>query len=188
MPDAGLMWPRLGTLVGPPGCTCSRWFPLTTTRVRKRFTFRGLVKAARLERPSWKKTASSTMVTVSHVVQADLWRWWWWCCRVWSGESAQRWGGGVFADRPLVHRAAPTRPSDVCVSSLMKKFWNLGETLLSAEQTRPPRCPQTPNSCPTQTSPPQASGFSSSLDYGTSKTSPKKLHQSRRESSILTYI
>ena len=33
------------------------------------------------------------------------------------------------------------RPSDVCVSSLMKKFWYLGETLLSAEQTLPPPCP-----------------------------------------------
>lgn len=35
----------------------------------------------------------------------------------------------------------PPHPSDVCVSSLMKKFWYLGETLLSAEQTLPPLCP-----------------------------------------------
>lgn len=54
--------------------------------------------------------------------------------------------GGVFADRPLAHRP---RPSEVCVSSLMKKFWYLGETLLSAERTH--RCPRTLNRCPTQT-------------------------------------
>lgn len=43
--------------------------------------------------------------------------------------------------------ASPTpepqpRPSDVCVSLLMKKFWYLGETLLSAEQILAPPCPQ----------------------------------------------
>lgn len=56
-------------------------------------------------------------------------------CQVWNSESAE-WRGGVFADRPLVRPDKPQpRPSDVCVSSLMKKFWYLGETLLSAEQT-----------------------------------------------------
>lgn len=65
-------------------------------------------------------------------------------CQVWNSESAQR-QGGVFADRPLVRPDKPQpRPSDVCVSSLMKKFWYLGETLLSAEQTLPPLCPRPP--------------------------------------------
>lgn len=55
------------------------------------------------------------------------------------------------------------RPSDVCVSSLMKKFWYLGETLLSSEQTLPPPCPQPSaqsHCCPTQPKSHQASGFS----------------------------
>lgn len=103
--------------------------------------------------------------------------------------SAAAGGGGVFADRPLVHRAAPTRPSDVCVSSLMKKFWNLGETLLSAEQTQPPRCPQTPNSCPTQTSPPRPPASPPVWTMEPVKQARRSsISPSRRESSILTYI
>lgn len=53
--------------------------------------------------------------------------WWWWC---W-------WGGWCLHTAPSSALRPRPRPSDVCVSSLMKKFWYLGETLLSAEQTVP---------------------------------------------------
>lgn len=100
------------------------------------------------------EAASTNMImTVSHIVRglaSDLRGGVGWLrcqktsCQVWNSESAQR-RGGVFADRPLVRPDKPQpRPSDVCVSSLMKKFWYLGETLLSAEQTLPPLCPRPP--------------------------------------------
>lgn len=90
-----------------------------------------------------------------------------------SGAATQRGGGGGGEDclqtAPSSTQKPRPRPSDVCVSSLMKKFWYLGETLLSAEQTLPPHCPQTPNSRPTQTQSHQASGVSAGPLTGTSK-------------------
>lgn len=72
-----------------------------------------------------------------------------------SGTASQRSGGaGVFADHPLVRPKPQSPSSDVCVSSLMKKFWYLGETLLSAEQTLPLPCPQPLQSHPA--APPQS--------------------------------
>ena len=60
-----------------------------------------------------------------------------------SGTASQRSGGEVCLQTAPSSAPKPQpRPSDVCVSSLMKKFWYLGETLLSAEQTLPPPCPQ----------------------------------------------
>lgn len=89
-----------------------------------------------------QKASTNMIMTVSHIVRglaSDLRGGGVRCQKtsrqVWNSESAQR-RGGVFADRPLVRPDKPQpRPSDVCVSSLMKKFWYLGETLLSAEQT-----------------------------------------------------
>lgn len=61
-----------------------------------------------------------------------------------SGTASQRSGGEVCLQTAPSSAPKPQpRPSDVCVSSLMKKFWYLGETLLSAEQTLPPQCPHT---------------------------------------------
>lgn len=60
-----------------------------------------------------------------------------------SGTASQRSGGEVCLQTAPSSAPKPQPcPSDVCVSSLMKKFWYLGETLLSAEQTVPPPCPQ----------------------------------------------
>lgn len=60
-----------------------------------------------------------------------------------SGTASQRSGGEVCLQTAPSSAPKPQpRPSDVCVPSLMKKFWYLGETLLSAEQTLPPPCPR----------------------------------------------
>lgn len=87
-----------------------------------------------------------------------------------SGAATQRGGGEeCLQTAPSSTQKPRPRPSDVCVSSLMKKFWYLGETLLSAEQTLPPHCPQTPNSRPTQTQSHQASGVSARPLPGTGR-------------------
>ncbi|CAB1446492.1 unnamed protein product [Pleuronectes platessa] len=64
-----------------------------------------------------------------------------------SGTASQRCGGEVCLQTAPSSAPKP-QPllSDVCVPSLMKKFWYLGETLLSAEQTLPPLCPRAPHS------------------------------------------
>lgn len=60
-----------------------------------------------------------------------------------GGASQQRAGEGCLQTASSSGPDQPQpRPSDVCVPSLMKKFWYLGETLLSAEQTLPPLCPR----------------------------------------------
>lgn len=73
-------------------------------------------------------------------------------------------GRCVCRPPPRPPRKPQPRLSDVCVPSLMKKFWYLGETLLSAEQTLPPPCPQ-PLHCHTAAPPirnsHQAFGFTS---------------------------
>lgn len=60
-----------------------------------------------------------------------------------SGTASQCSGGEVcLQTAPSSIPEPQPRPSDVCVSPLMKKFWYLGETLLSAEQPLPSPCPQ----------------------------------------------
>lgn len=89
---------------------------------------------------------TNTMMTVSHIVRGlarNLQAGGGGCALplkkikqvVKSGTASQQSAGeGCLqtASSPRPDQPQP-RPSDVCVPSLMKKFWYLGETLLSAE-------------------------------------------------------
>lgn len=57
----------------------------------------------------------------------------------------------------------------------MKKFWYLGETLLSAERTL--RCPRTPNGRPTQTRPQLWLSITSDINAKAAKANVDKLQE-----------